>query len=88
MPPSTSERRRKPSHSTSQGCSGKRYGAYGVGVGRRRGEMLFIKIPPGKDRWLATPNLLVYHDAPYKSPPFGSCAIYFNYGVIAFSWQM
>ena len=38
----------------------------------------FSSIPPGKDRWLATP-MYWFIMAPYKSPPFGSCAIYFHF---------
>ena len=41
-------------------------------------------IPPGKDRWLATPTFWSnwYFMAPYKSPPFRSGVIYFHHRVI------
>ena len=34
----------------------------------------FLVIPPGKDRWLNS-HVLVKIISPYKSTPFGSCAI-------------
>ena len=43
-------------------------------------ESMCQSIPPGKDRWLATPISLGL-SWPLTKSPFGSCAIYFHYGV-------
>ncbi len=46
---------------------------------------MYIYIYHLESRWLATPKYC-FIMVPYYSPPFGSCAIYFHYGVYIYIW--